>query len=102
VFHTCLDSPSQSLISSILQWKPTPDVAALRWGRENEPLAKQQYIAAALDDHCFFKLEETGLHINPKHPHLGASPDGMVFCFCCGESLLEIKCPYSKRDVITQ
>jgi len=28
VFHTCLDSPSQSLISSILQQKPTPDVAA--------------------------------------------------------------------------
>ncbi len=99
VFHTCLDSPSKTLISSILQEKPVPDIPALRWGRENEPLARQQYIAAVSDEHTFFELEETGLHINPKYPHLGASPDGLVSCSCCGEGLLEIKCPYSKRDV---
>ena len=39
VFHTSLDSLSSSQISSILQQRPIPDVAGLRWGRENEPLA---------------------------------------------------------------
>ena len=99
VFHTSLDSPSSSLISSILQQRPIPDVAALRWGRENESLARQQYMTALSDNHSFFEVEQTGLCINPKYPHLGASPDGMVSCSCCGEGLLEIKFPYSKRDV---
>ncbi len=27
--------------------------------------------------------------------YLGATPDGIVNCDCCGEGLLEIKCPYS-------
>ena len=38
-------------------------------------------------------VELTGLHINPSSPHLVASPDGIVSCFCCGDGLLEIKCP---------
>ena len=32
-----------------------------------------------------------------KVPHLGASPDGLLTCTCCGDGLLEIKCPYSLR-----
>ena len=32
------------------------------------------------------------------YPFLGASPDGLVCCSCCGKGLLEIKCPYSIRD----
>ena len=35
-----------------------------------------------------------GLHINPSFPHLGASPDGVVQCECCGNGVLEITCPY--------
>ena len=27
--------------------------------------------------------------------HLAASPDLLIECTCCGEGLLEIKCPYS-------
>ena len=27
-------------------------------------------------------------------PRLGASPDGVVQCECCGNGVLEIKCPY--------
>lgn len=76
VFHTSLDSQFSSLISGILQQKPIPDVAVLKWGGENEPLAKQQYIAALSNSHFFFKVEQTGLCINLKYPYLGASPDG--------------------------
>jgi len=33
-------------------------------------------------------------------PHLGASPDGFVECDCCpGKGLLEIKCPFSAKDM---
>ena len=29
---------------------------------------------------------------------MGASPDGIVNCICCGKGVLEIKCPYSCVD----
>ena len=30
--------------------------------------------------HAEFEVEATGLHINPKYPYLGTSPDGLVMC----------------------
>lgn len=42
-----------------------------------------------------FTISITGLHVNVAFPHLGASPDGLISCSCCGEGVLEIKCPYS-------
>lgn len=36
------------------------------------------------------------------YPYLGASPDGLTHCNCCGEGLLEIKCPYSIRKALQQ
>ena len=44
------------------------------------------------------KLEESGFVINPKVPHIGASPDGLISCDCCGQSVVEIKCPFCARD----
>ena len=29
--------------------------------------------------------------------YLGATPDQLVNCKCCGEGLHEVKCPYAKR-----
>ncbi|KXJ06371.1 hypothetical protein AC249_AIPGENE12226 [Exaiptasia diaphana] len=31
-------------------------------------------------------------------PYIGASPDGLLSCKCCGQSVVEIKCPFSIRD----
>jgi len=59
VFHTSLDSLSSSMISRILQQRPIPDVAGLRWGRENEPLARHQYIAALSDSHSSSRISRT-------------------------------------------
>ena len=43
-------------------------------------------------------MELSGLRIHPSFPHLGASPDGIVQCTCCGKGVLEIKCPYNARE----
>lgn len=45
-----------------------------------------------------FAVHQCGLVIDPKYPFLGASPDGMVCCSCCGKGVLEIKCPFKYRD----
>ena len=45
-------------------------------------------------------MTESGLLVNHKYPHLGASPDGIVMCDHCtvSDGLLEIKCPYKYRN----
>ena len=48
--------------------------------------------------HEDFCVTESGFVINPTWPHLGASPDGIVCCSCCGKGTLEIKCPYCNHD----
>ena len=52
------------------------------------------------DQHRNFSVAKLGLCLHPEYPHLGATPDGFVSCNCCGEGLVEIKCPYKCRDVI--
>ncbi len=99
VHRARLDSPPKALVKSILEREPSPKVAALEWGINNEPRARKEYITAVHATHFGFKVENTGLHVNPEFPHLGASPDGLVSCSCCGNGLLEVKCPYSKRQM---
>ncbi|CAG2243755.1 unnamed protein product [Mytilus edulis] len=51
------------------------------------------------DNHGNFEMKDIGLVLNSKFPYLGASPDEIANCDCCGEICIEIKCPYRKRDV---
>ena len=43
-------------------------------------------------------MKTSGLIINPCWPHMGASPDGIDECSCCGVRYLEIKCTHSYRN----
>ncbi len=47
--------------------------------------------------HAGFNVRDSGLVINPEWPFIGATPDGKVTCTCCGEGIVEIKCPYCHR-----
>ena len=99
VCRTSIQLPSLSLLNKILQRTPMVKAAALDWGISKENTAKSAYVNAVRADHTSFAIRSTGLHLNPDYPHLGASPDGLIFCSCCGNGLLEIKCPYSKRHL---
>ena len=33
-----------------------------------------------------------------ERPYLGASPDGIVNCNCCGKGVLEVKCPFCIKE----
>ena len=52
-------------------------------------------------NHLNLAVGETGFFVNPKWPHIGASPDGLVTCNCCPKSILEIKCPYNCANSVT-
>ena len=47
-----------------------------------------------------FEMHTAGLLIRTYYTFLGATPDGVVSCYCCGSGLLEVKCPYKYRDII--
>jgi hypothetical protein len=47
-------------------------------------------------------FEMKGFAINSQHPFLGATPDGIISCDCCGKGALEIKCPFKHRDKTVQ
>lgn len=89
-----------SIVKSIMQYsKDISRLPQIQWGIQNESTARNQYIDMLAPKHINLKVEPVGLVVNPKLPYLGASPDGIVTCDCCGVGLLEIKCPYKYRSV---
>ena len=51
-----------------------------------------------LAQHDKLQINKCGLFVNPKHPTLEVSSDGIISCDCCEIITLEIKCPYNSRD----
>ncbi|XP_052806542.1 uncharacterized protein LOC128235787 [Mya arenaria] len=69
------------------------------YGIKHEKAAKRMYAKAIQTDHKGLAVKDNGLVVCADRPYLGASPDGLVFCSHCTESvgLVEIKCPASKK-----
>ena len=88
-------SPVQTLIKSICCPESSKfSTEATRWGCDHEKAAVNQFVEHIKRFHEDLTVEESGLIINPKYPHLGASPDRVVSCNCCGIFVLEVKCPH--------
>lgn len=48
--------------------------------------------------HESLTISDSGLHIDPRWPYVGASPYGIVHCKCCGMGGCEVKCPYACKN----
>ena len=94
---TDVTHPSQSLIKAICYPESTSSFKskATRWGCEHEEQARMEYENRMCKKHVNFTMSKSGLIISPSYPLMGASPDGIIKCRCCGYGVLEIKCPYS-------
>lgn len=84
--------PSHSLIMSICH----PELVkfsneATKWGCNHEETAKDAYFKLQKKRHQKLKVEESGFFISTEHGFLGATPDGLVSCECCGKGVFEIK-----------
>ena len=75
-----------------------PDLPCLVYGREMEAVAKKSFTDLVINYHGNLMVYSTGLYINTKYPHLGASPDSIIVCHCHGKDLLERKCPRKYRN----
>lgn len=93
---------SQDFISSLLNTDDSlsDSIPALQWGKTSESIAMQSYIGQMTCQHVNFKIQKCGLFVNPKMPHLGASPDGLCICDCCGMGIIEIKSLFKHKEEI--
>ncbi len=101
VLHTKMSKPAKSLILKICQESKTTTskVPSLRWGNDHEKVALEEYCLILHTEHSKYEIKECGLKLYQEFPFIGASPDGIFTCTCHkSEFLIEIKCPYSKRD----
>ena len=88
----CHTNPSLSLIVSICH----PEffrlsTLATKWGCNHEKAALDEYSSICSSKHRKFNTSSAGLFISKDHPFLGASPEAVVQCDCCGTGICEIK-----------
>lgn len=97
------------LVSKICKPQLTPiNAPAVIWGRRHEDVAFRLYKEAMTEgtcssmkvskQHVLCTTKKSGLHISRTLTYLAASPDGIVDCKCCGQGVMEIKCPYKHKD----
>ncbi|XP_070182354.1 uncharacterized protein [Littorina saxatilis] len=96
---TVSDDMGDPLATSFITEKHL-NTPAVRHGRALDPAAKEAAKIELLKSHtnCIFK--DCGLFLSVNHPFLGASPDLLVSCSCCGHFVVEIKCPISVADCV--
>ncbi len=101
--HTNTASPSISLIMSVCYpEKMKFKSASTCWGCEHEDIARTKYKSFSILAHHNFEVRKCGFFISSDFPFLGASPDGLVTCTCCGEGICEIKvclCFFLRLDI---
>ena len=74
---------ANSLISSMLDYKPAPNTAALKHGRSMEPHAKASFVSLAGKAHYKFKLSEAGLVVMKDKAFIAVSPDLEIVSLLC-------------------
>ena len=69
-----------------------------QYGLDNEDTACSAYFENFAEIHESLMIIKSGLFLHPSYSFMGATPDGIVYCSCCGSGTLEIKCPYICRE----
>lgn len=104
VVSTSITRPAKSTVEKVcypqkLSLRQTDNgPEAIKWGREKEDTARVSYITQTELQHRDMKVEHCGFIINPSFPEIGATPDALVHCACCGKGCVEIKCPFKHQD----
>ena len=102
--HNPYCSPKQCAKSML--WKTFKGNNATRWGNGHEKEALKRYVDYVKSQPSTKSVEvlDSGLHVRFQKPYMGGSPDGIVYLVHTNGvvewRLLEIKCPYSKRNYL--
>ena len=75
-------------------YRYTKKSKSLEWDTSKEKIVRKRYVRKNKSSHI--QCQEPGLFIS--QAYLGASLDGVISCNCCGEGILERKCPWTGRE----
>ena len=92
--------PAESLIKSVCYPVENRfETEAIKWGLNHEKGASQCLIRKLEEDeHENVRVENSGIFVSEDYPFIGATPDSIISCDCCGKQLVEVKCPFTKKD----
>lgn len=90
------EADMSSLTGQLLKYSSPPEsLHSLKYGRRMEQPAIECYTQIMKRKHKNLSVKPCGLFVSADLPFLGATPDQMVQCACCGQGALEVKCPLS-------
>ena len=98
VHHMRGGKKSRTLVNKVICPPKPLRTEAVLWGNAHEEAARMAAEEALQPLHMGLKVRKVGLFVCNEAPYLAASPDGILSCHCCGDSLLEVKCPFSVRN----
>jgi len=90
------------LLTKLLEPKDLGNIPAIQWGKLHERDASKAFFKTVGASHSNANLYISGLFVLKSHPYIGASPDNIFVCSCCGPACVEYKCPYSIKDLTVQ
>lgn len=104
VYATSLEMPDKTTVKQVCYPHTLTSVSTVqtRWGISHEGDAKKAYVESRAAHHRNLKVESCSFIINSNFPEIGASPDGLIMCECCGKGCLEVKCPFKYRSCTIQ
>ena len=94
-------TPVARLVRSLL-YERVRETKAMRYGRDNEPVARAAYTASMQrNGHPHLQTLQSGFVIDPANSWLGCSPDNVVCDLDCetAPGLAEYKCPASALEM---
>lgn len=95
------ENSADKLVDSLLgKAKPPTNLPALKYGRDMELIAVEEFIKYFKKHHKDVRYRQCGIFIDKNKQYLGASPDLLIECSCCGEAVVEIKSPFSIANEI--
>ena len=53
-------------------------------------LFSYNYKTKMVTNHKGLNITRSGVYVSLEHPFLGATPDGLVECACCGKGVVEL------------
>ena len=97
--HTDPCKPALGLVMTIC-YPETNKICAksTKWGCALEKKAINTFTTEISKSHQNVHMRDSGFMISPEHPLIGASPDVLMSCDCCGTSIVEVKCQYCAKD----
>lgn len=103
VIRTDPKNPSKSAINEICNpRKKRLQTEPIKWGNEHEQSALKAYkqiITTSNIPHTNMQMKKEGLQLCKEKPFLGVSADSIVSCDCHGLKLVEVKCPFSAKEM---